>query len=386
MKNKLKRKLRIRFVLLAMTALIIMQGGIVFLSARSNYIDMAKKADLIISQLHIKQETGVAYFSVAVHPGKSVIRMDKSQNVTISQEDVARLVKIVLNEGEACGFVEGYRYQVHRNEDGMRVLFLSRTASFEMYKDAVKALIYNSVIGLGIMCIFLVLASGWIVEPLIRNHKKQKEFITSASHELKTPLTVIMADAQILQMEIGENSWLEDIQEQIRYLTRMTESLVTLAKADEVPEKRVHTLFSVSELIEEILDSYEALSRKSNKKLVYDIGKDIMYSGEESAVHQLVAILLDNAFKYCPEGGEIKCVVQEKKQGVRMVVTNSAEGVSKEQISSFADRFFRGENASEVKGYGLGLSIAHAIVKNHKGTLEISMPEEEKVQVLVMLR
>ncbi len=386
MKNKMKRRLRIRFVLLSMAALLLLQGAVIFFSAYYSYKDMAKKADLIINQIRENPDISVGYFSVVVNPGKSVIKVEKRQNVPIRQEDAVRLTKAVLASDETSGFTEDYRYQVYKKDGAIRILFLSRTASIEMYKSSTRALTLISLAGLAVMCVILILLSGWIVSPIVNNHQKQKRFITSASHELKTPLAVILADVQLLETEVGDNPWIDDIEAQILRLTKMTESLVALSHSEEQGVSVKRSPFSVTALALDVIGSYEGLSRTSRKEIKCDITPNVICAGDEGAVRQLLSILLDNAFKYCPENGEISVSLQKKHREVLLTVTNTAENISEEQISSFTDRFYRGKNAEQTKGFGLGLSIAKAIVENHKGTLTVISQDKNRISITATLR
>lgn len=387
MKHNVKKRLQIRFVLLSMAALLLLQGTIVFFSAYGNYRDMTKKADLIIEQIRGNPSVSVGYFSAAVHPGRSVIRIDRTQNLQISQENAVRLTKTVLGADKDRGYLEGYRYHLYRDDAGrIRVLFLSRTASIELYRNATVRLILFSVIGLSVMCVLLSLVSGLVVEPLVKNQRKQKEFITSAGHELKTPLAVMLADVQLLQSEVGDSPWIEDIETQIRRLSDMTESLVTLARAEEMRDSFARTPFSLSELAHEVILSYEALVKSGSKAFTCHIEEDVSYEGDEPSVRRLLTNLLDNAFKYCPDGGEIAVSLRKRWGHVYLSIINSAENVDAEQLSSYSDRFFRGKTAGKTRGFGLGLSIARAVAENHNGTLDISAPDDRHIQVSVTLR
>ena len=387
MKRNVKQKLQLRFVLLSMTALLLLQGTIVFFSAYSNYRDMTKKADMILAQIRENPTSGVGYFSAAVHAGKSVIRIDRIQNLPVSQENAIRLAKSVLDSGSERGFFEGYRYQLYRDDGGaIRILFLSRAASIEMYRNATVNLIVFSLAGLAAMCVLLSLASGLVVEPLVKNQKKQKEFITSASHELKTPLAVMLADVQLLETEVGDSPWIEDIQAQITRMTKMTESLVALSRAEEAKDSFVRTELSLSAMLRDVLRSYEAMVKSENKHLTYQIEDGISYEGDEPSLRQLISILLDNAFKYCSVNGEIEVSLRKKRNNICLSVTNSAENINREQLSSFSDRFFRGQNADKIQGFGLGLSIAKTVVANHNGIFEISAPDDRRIRVTVTLR
>ena len=368
---KIKRKLQLRFVLLALAGLVLLQSAIVGFSVWHNYQDMVAKSDTIIGQLRDNPSASFRYFTVKVHPGKGAIKIDTMQNVSVTPEQAGAYTKTALHAGEDRGFVDGYRYHIYTGDTGMRILFLSRHTSLEMYRSTTQGLIWISVGGIVLMAIILSLLSGVVVDPLVINQQKQKAFITAAGHQLKTPLTVIRTQTQLLQLEIGENQWLDGILAQTDQLTDMTEKLIALAKADEYDNAPVVREVLCSRLVTELTDIYMATATKRGFSVECDITDALTVKGSEEELRQLVAILLDNACKYCPEGGKITISLKKERRGCRLTVSNTA-AISEANANQFTQRFFRGENAAGKEGFGLGLAIAEAITQRHKGKLTIT--------------
>ncbi len=232
----------------------------------------------------------------------------------------------------------------------------------------------------------LAAVSGAVVSPLVKNRQKQKEFITSASHELKTPLTVINADAQLLESEIGENEWLSDIVKQTNAMGEMTHRLVYLARAEEQDHLFVKIDFPISDLAFEIAESYLAVAQGRGKTFSADIEKNLSYCGDEKAIRELLTALLDNAFKYSSEKGDIALRLVPEGKAVRIVVENSVSEITEEQIKNFGERFYRADTSSKVKGFGIGLSVVDAVAKAHKGKLVAELPEKERIRFTVSLK
>lgn len=371
MKRSLKTKLRIRFILMAMLSLFLIQSLIVGVSIFNNYLDLVKKSDMLISQLHNNPTVAVRYFSVKIPQGKDTAYPDVVQHVSITAENAASLTQRALAMKRTNGFLEGYRFRIYQNENGTKIYFLLRESSIEMFWTAAENLMWVSFAGLIVIGVLLIPLSGWVVQPIVENHRKQKVFITSAGHSLKTPLTVISANAQLLESEIGSSQWLEGIQKQVGHLTQMTQDLLTLSRTDEYENPLVRDSFSLSDVFEDMLEAYRVIAKQKGIQLDYLPQENLTYSGSEAEVQQLIQILLDNACKYCLEDGYIRITTKRNFHGVHISVANTAR-LQRDEKTDLLQRFQRGQNAAGIPGFGLGLSIAKAIADRHNGALTIS--------------
>lgn len=386
------KKLRIRFIIFSMLALIIMQGLIIFFSAHKSYNKMIDNADGIIASVYNayprSADVDARYFVVTFRENGTVSDIDLSHIVTVKRKGADAYAKNALNSGNDRGFIDIFRYNIFREQEKTVVVFLARGGNIEAFKSNTASSILFSSVGLGIMFLFLLAASYWVTRPIALSYQKQKEFVTSASHEMKTPLTVISADADILLMENEDNEWLKDIRAQANRLTNMTHSLISLARMDEQNIPITCIEFPVSDIAEDVAKSYQALAVKGKKNFNIKIVPNLSYCGDENMIRQLFTILLDNAFKYSKENGLIDFSLQQSSHNIVITVTNTSDHVSKEQISRFFDRFYRSDNAvsSKKNGYGLGLSIADAIVKSHKGKISAKTPENGLIQIIAVLR
>ena len=236
------------------------------------------------------------------------------------------------------------------------------------------------------MVVVLSAVSGVIVAPLVKNRQKQKEFITSASHGLKTPLTVIQADAQLLEVDLGENEWLKDILKQTSYMTEMMNRLVYLARTEEQDENTVKIEFPISDVAEDMTASYRSVAQSSGKNFETGIQPGLSYRGDEKAIRELMTVLLDNAFKYSTEGGSISAALSAEGKGIRFAVDNSISDIDSKQLENFTDRFYRADASGKIKGFGIGLSIAKAVAESHKGKLLIELPEADRIRITALLK
>ena len=232
----------------------------------------------------------------------------------------------------------------------------------------------------------MLLFSGRIIKPVSISYEKQKQFITDAGHELKTPISIIDADAEVLGMEVGENEWLQDIRRQTERLATLTGDLISLSRLEEQAPLQMIT-FPFSDMVEETAHSFLARAKQQNKSLTLSVEPMLSLCGDEKALTQLVTILLDNALKYSDDGGHIDLSLSHSGKSVRLTVENSSETVDTAQLPQLFDRFYRGDRSrsSQTGGYGLGLSIAKAIVQAHKGKIAASSRDGHSVLITVTL-
>ncbi len=385
MKKTLKTKLRVRFILLAMLSLLLIQSVIVSVSIYHNYQDLVAKSDILISQIHNNPSGSSRYFSVKIPAGKDTVYPDVVQHVSITAEDATDFAQSALAKNQEKGFIDSYRYHIYRNENGTKIYFLFREFSIEMCKTAAENMILVSLIGLVAIGALLLPVSGWVVKPLVDNHNKQKQFVTAASHELKTPLTIISTNAQLLESEIGRSDWLDGIQKQIAHLTQMTHDLVVLSKAEEYDNPLLRENFSFSNALRDVVEIYRVIAEQNGIRMEHTFADDIMYSGSRAEVQQLLQILLDNACKYCPKDGFIRVNAKQSFHGVKFCVENTTEPLSTGTAQGLIQRFHRGENAKGKTGFGLGLSIAEAIANRYNGHLTVSAATKGAFRVEVVL-
>lgn len=197
-----------------------------------------------------------------------------------------------------------------------------------------------ALVGLGAVLVLLLILSGRIIRPVAESYEKQKRFITDAGHELKTPLTIISADTDLAEMECGENEWLEDIRRQAQRLTGLTEDLIYLSRMEEAQPRLQFLEFPISDVVEEMAQSFLAPARSQDKKLEIEVKPMISCNGDEKAVRQLVSILMDNALKYAPPGGHLTLRLERQGRTVVLTVSNTTVyPVDKESLEHLFDRF-----------------------------------------------
>ena len=265
-----------------------------------------------------------------------------------------------------------YYYQVRSLDDGgQMVIFLNA----ESQVQSTSRLLYSSLIITGVAALFTLFFIWFFsmraIEPLIRNAEMQQQFITNASHELKTPLAVIKANTEMQEILTGENEWSASTLRQIDRMNALIQNLVAITRAQEngTPERTQMDLIPV---IREVIDSYRPVAQQSGKLLETVLPDNARMQASDAEIRQLATLLLDNAVKYCDDGGSICVRLHQKGRETTLTVSNSfAEGKGVD-YSRYFERFYRGDESHPIEGqsgFGIGLSIAENLVKSYRGSI-----------------
>lgn len=390
MKMSLMGKLRLRFVSFVFVALLAMELLIVGACLFHSYGMITRKADMLVSLILSGSETAETadsrYFIVTRSIRDSSSSCDLSHSVHVTKEEAYSYASEVLSESTEKGYKDEWRYGVEKTKESIKIVFLSRALQLESFKSYAFSLAIISLAGILLMTLFAVAVSKKVVSPLVRNREKQKEFITSASHNLKTPLTVISADAQLLEMESGSNEWLDDIIRETKKMTEMTQRLVFLSKAEEQSEESVMIEFPISDVSEEIALSFRAVAKESERTYSYNIAEGISFRGDENAFRELMTALLDNAFKYSDEKGSVSLSLSRKGRYVSLIVENTAPESALKSVEHFTKRFYRSDTSDRTKGFGIGLSVAEAVCRKHSGKLLVERSGNNSIKITALLK
>ena len=278
-----------------------------------------------------------------------------------------------------------YRFLRCAEDGGVRIIFLDYGRTLASFQSVLISSVGISLAGL--MAVLLVTAlSERIMKPFAENYEKQKQFITDASHEIKTPITIIDAAAEVLESECGENEWLRGIRQQAERLTSLTNSLIRLSRMEEGQRRMIE--FPLSELVREAASDFLPLAKAQNRELKLYIQANLALRGDEDGIRQLICVLLDNALKYSPEGSAILLRLERRGKGVSLQVENeSTQILRREHMERMFNRFYRGDSSrsSRTSGYGIGLSIAKAVVGAHRGKIGASSPDGRRLVISAVL-
>lgn len=412
-------RLRMKFIILSTISLLLLLGIIIVSSNLLTYKELLSNADRILDMIADnggrpmplpppEQHLGrrgmspetmyeARFFVAGISAEGRVLFVNTERIAMVDDAQASDYAGQAYRKKGDRGFVGDFRYvrfqDNNSDKNDIYVIFLDCGRNLAMFQNSLLTNCAISFLGLLAVFVLMIIFSGKIVQPVSESYEKQKQFISVAGHELKTPVTIIDADVEILSMEIGEeNEWLADIGRQTRRMAALTNDLLTLSRMDGNREQFTRIDFPVSDVVGETVSSFQTLAHSKKQHIRAQITPMLSCRGDENSVRQLVGILLDNAIKYSRGMGNGSCEdivlkLEKKGQNLYLSVTNSSEPVSEEQLRHFFDRFYRTEQSrnSETGGYGLGLSIAKSIVGAHKGRITASAPEPGMVQLAVIL-
>lgn len=402
------QKLRIKFFALAMgllfLVLVVIMGTVNLLNYR-HILDTADNTlDILLSnngRFPHKSGTGgkmfggkmspelpfeTRFFTVRLAEDGTELFVDTGKIAAVTSETAVLYAKKVIKSHNNIGFVGEYRYAVQESLSGNMIVFLDCGRQLSAAKSFLIISVGISVAGFLIVAFLLYILSARVVKPIAESYEKQRQFITNASHDLKTPITIIDADLDVLEMEQDENEWMEDIRKQTKRLAELIQELVFLSRMDEKENHFNIIDFPISDVVEETAQSFESLAVTQQKTFTMQIQPMLSYCGDEKTIHRLVAILLDNALKYSDEKGSITISFAKADHTLRLIVYNTCEAISSEDIKRLFDRFYRVDKSrnSQTVGYGIGLSIAKAIVDAHKGTICATTNDNHSLTITVI--
>jgi len=327
----------------------------------------------------------VLYFS-----GDGTLDMaDMKHIAAVTEEDADRFLSVALRCGEGMGYTGHYKYYVVRvGESRYMAVFLDCQRELRSLRTFGLISLLVAAACVALVYILIWLFSKRAIEPTVKSMEKQKQFITDASHELKTPLTVIATSLKVLEMEVGRQKWIDKARAQTEKMARLVNDLVTLARLDEEKPPLRFVSFDVSGVVAETAESFRDFAAAGGHTLEVDVAPGLSFRGDEYAIRQLVSILLDNAVKYADSGGCIRLSLERAKRGVVLKTSNPCAGLDEKELDKLFDRFYRPDRSrsKQTGGFGVGLSIARSIVEAHQGAIRAECPEEGLVQFAAVLR
>jgi len=327
------------------------------------------------------------FFTVRIEDSGNTTSISTDFVASIDSDTAAEYADKALARKADQGYIGNYRYAKIDKDDGTVLIFLNASREIQFARTLGLLTLAVSIASLILVFILVVIFSKRAIRPIENNIKQQKQFITDASHELKTPLTSISTSLDVITAEHGEDEWTGNIRSQTSRMSKLVSELVTLSRLDEdtpLPDKEQ---FSLSNAAWETVDIYQSQAKGRGRKMSIDIAENVDLFGDRSAIQQMLSVLLDNAVRYSNDGGEIRFSVSPKKSKACIEVYNTCDYDTPPDVDRLFDRFYRPDSSrnSETGGTGVGLAIARAVAESHGGTIKAICPDGKSMTIKVVI-
>ena len=383
------RKLRWKFVAVCMVLVAAVLAAVCFAALHSVQQNIEDLSRQVLVQV-LREDTGTApsasiniggdqvllpYFTVNIWGDTAYI----TGGTYADLEDTDTLRDILsqcLAQNRTEGTVESYHLRYLSQDNGLyrKLAFVDMSMERAVLGRVTRSYL---VIALAAMCVLLgvsILLSTWVTRPVEKAWKQQRQFLSDASHELKTPLTVILSNAELLEgagLEEKPARWSGNIHSEAKQMSSLVEQMLTLARADNGVRPAEPVPLSLTDVAEDCALAFEPVAFEAGKPLDYHIGADVTVLGDGERLRRLISILLDNAVKYGADGGTITLTLEKTDRQAKLTVANPGDPIPPEKLTHLFERFYRADTSrGEQSGFGLGLSIADTIAKEHRGTLK----------------
>ena len=321
-------------------------------------------------EINIETPYATRYFVVELRKNVAT-RISTEHIAAVSDEAAYEYASEVYRRGPGFGVVGSYRYYYKVGAEKSIMVFIDITRDLKL---SFALMSISSIVTL--LTLLVILIPVWILcklalRPVEEAMEKQKQFITDAGHELKTPIAIISADAEVMELCQGENEWLTSIKKQTVRMNTLVKNLVDLSKLGEEADVKKHAVFDISEAVLDTASNFETTAKAMGKTFTYSAARDVKFNGNEEEIRQLISILCDNAMKYTNENGIIKLNLYKVGKNIQIDVYNTCDYVDPATVPRLFDRFYRADasRSRETGGYGIGLSVARAIVERNKGKI-----------------
>lgn len=326
------------------------------------------------------------YFILIYDQEGNLVEMNTTKVASIKNNEAMKYGETAYKQNKQENRIDYLRYRKTKYQKETIIVFLNCKSTIRNFEELVMYSISIALAGLLVFTILILIASRRIIRPFVEASERQRAFISDAGHDLKTPITIIDADSEVLKSKYGDDEWVLDIKHQANRMKTLTEDLIFLSKLDEHPTYQMID-FPISDVLAEIAQSYASLAKTQHKAMHITIEPNLSFCGDQKNIERLMTVLLDNAVKYSPQHGEIRVTLEKQKKFLVFTVYNTTNTIKKEDLPKLFDRFYRSDQSrnSETGGYGIGLSIAKSVVEAHKGKIHATTSDEKSLAMIVIL-
>ena len=399
------KTLKRRFILFTMTAVTCLLLFIVLAINGLNWVMLERQSDTILETLvdadgvfhkmdfnrppplsrplDMDRMRASRFFIVRSDASGNIVDVNIDQISAIDQETAKSYALKILKVDKATGRIDGYKYAVKQMGPGQLTLFMDTSEQSESFRMVLFASTAIAVLCWAILLVIVILLSGKVIHPVLVGMEKQKQFITNAGHEMKTPLAIIQSNNDTMSLIHGENKYNVHIRNQTKRLNVLMTNLLTLAKLDEEIPLPTETV-NISDVASELLPAYTEDAQTRNLRFTVQIEPDLIIQTNKDSFRQMLTVLLDNAIKYTPDSGCVHVSLARDGRHIQIIEENTCDPSLEPDPERLFERFYRGDAARTQKkdssGYGIGLSAARAICENFGGKLIAEYPSAETIR------
>ncbi|MFI3230653.1 MAG: HAMP domain-containing sensor histidine kinase [bacterium] len=404
MQNKLRKK----FIFISMSSVFVVIFLIAVIINVTVYVQLNAKSDEIInilsdnngrfprgtsssddyilpSKMSKEIPFSTRFFSLRVDGDLKTNNIDINNIIIVNRENAIDFAFKIIELDDMSGYFNNFKFLVTEHSYGKLIVFVDCTEDLELLKLVFMASV--SICFMAFISIFILIFvfSERAISPIVLSYDKQKRFITDVSHELKTPLTIIKTNNEVIEIVNGETEWSQNINFQVDKLSNLISNLISLTKVDEQEHVLDKVEFSLSDAVFDCGGQFDLVASNENKDLLLDIQESINYNGDEGALRQVICILLDNSIKYANTNSTISVTLKKQGEKIRFKITNYTDGIKKGKHNVLFERFYRSDESRHTTGYGIGLSIAKSIIEKHKGRIKAESSSEGEISFTIDL-
>ena len=381
------QKLRLKFVAICMV-LMTSVLGIVFVSFYISAQWNIERSSMEVLQRVIQQDSygllpgrnqdqlQLPYFTVELAGDNTAYVTGGTYSNLDNTQELQQILSLCLQDGQGSGTIDSYNLRYLRRDNGFfqRIAFVDISMEKNTLDDMARSFLQIGGVVVVILLGISALLAWWATKPVETALRQQRQFLSDASHELKTPLTVILSNAELLSgaaLEPRPARWADNIHSEAGQMKALVEEMLTLARADNMPRTAVHTVQSLTDIVTDTVLSFEPVAFEAGKTLTSQIAEAVEVEGDGDKLRRLAGVLLDNAVKYADDGTTVEVKLEKADRRARLTVINRCVPIPPEQLRRLFERFYRADaSRGEKSGFGLGLPIAASIVEEHKGTIK----------------
>jgi len=334
------------------------------------------------------KENPIAYYDVHIRQDGTISDISEKGIWEPDMDAVRAYAEEVIASGDAKGRIGGYRFFLYSSEDGSaRLIFMDTSPQVHMLWNVLQTTMLLSLACLVLLFLILLPISTRVVHSYAQHIEKQKQFITNAGHEIKTPVAIMLSNLDAMELIQGENKWSRNIRSQTDRLSALLQRLLFMSRIDEKSMVMPMRQLELNSILKAELETYMPMLEERKLHLHYGPDQEIRLKGNREYLQQMIHVLLDNAVQYANEGGEIRSSMEHKRRRVRLLFENTVEALPDCSPEALFDRFYRGNSARTQSsgGYGIGLSAAHAIAEMHQGSIGAEYINENAICFTVEL-